>query len=252
MSTDKEVCDMQFAHIAAAILALKEQISTRIDAIDRASIVLAESLNRVPTLLEREVIRIGDVINEKFSSINALLIERDSLSDEKFSSITSEFVYHNKLNDEKFSSIQQQFRERDVRTDQDKMAATTAVNAALQAQKEAAGAQNIANAAAINKSETGFTKEIDGLKLLNATTKDAMTAQINNVNSRMDRGEGAINGSSERKRDTSMSVGSTMAIIAGVVSVCALLAMLAFGISTSMNHAAAPQSQIPYYSPPPK
>ena len=248
MSTEKDVCDMQFAHVAAAILALKEQIATRIDAIDRASVVLAETLNRVPTLLEREVVRLGDVIDEKFASISALMIERDRLADIKFKSVESEFGYHNKLNDEKFFSIQRQFEERDVRTDQDKQAATTAVNAALQAQKEAAGAQNIANAAAIYKSETGFTREIEGLKEANTTTKDALSAQINNVNSRMDRGEGAVNGSGERKRELGLTIGSTMAIIGGVVSVLAVLAMVA----TNLNHSAAPQAQAPYYSAPQK
>ena len=42
---------------------------------------------------------------------------------------------------EKFSSIQTQFKERDVRTDQTASQVKLAVDAALQAQKEAAGEQ---------------------------------------------------------------------------------------------------------------
>ena len=46
-----------------------------------------------------------------------------------------------------------QFAERDKRTEQLSLADKTAIAAALQAQKEAAGAQNESNTAAINKME---------------------------------------------------------------------------------------------------
>src|ERR1700685_2775837 len=64
------------------------------------------------------------------------------------------------LHEEKFASIATQFAERDKRTEQLSLADKTAIAAALQAQKEAAGAQNEANAAAIAKSEAGVTKQI--------------------------------------------------------------------------------------------
>jgi hypothetical protein len=65
-----------------------------------------------------------------------------------------------------FGSVQKQFAERDVRTDQAAIATKIAVDAALQAQKEAAGAQNESNSAAITKSEAASAKQMDGIQAL--------------------------------------------------------------------------------------
>src|ERR1035441_9083425 len=62
---------------------------------------------------------------------------------------------------ERFIGVQKQFDERDVRTAGAVIAGTTAVNAALQAQKEAAGAQNDSLTASITKSEAATVKQID-------------------------------------------------------------------------------------------
>src|ERR1019366_3298738 len=62
---------------------------------------------------------------------------------------------------EKFSSIQKQFSERDVRTDQSSKDSKVAVDAALQAAKEAVGEQNKSSALAIAKSEASTDKRID-------------------------------------------------------------------------------------------
>jgi hypothetical protein len=65
--------------------------------------------------------------------------------------------------DEKFRSIETQFKERDVRTDQTASQVKLAVDAALQAQKEAAGEQAKSFSAATTKSETAMNKQIEGL-----------------------------------------------------------------------------------------
>lgn len=65
------------------------------------------------------------------------------------------------LHDEKFLSIQTQFKERDTRTEQTSKDSKVAVDAALQAAKEAVGEQNKSSALAIAKSEAATTKQID-------------------------------------------------------------------------------------------
>jgi hypothetical protein len=65
--------------------------------------------------------------------------------------------------DEKFTSIQTQFQERDIRTDQTASQVKLAVDAALQAQKEAAGEQAKSFSAATTKSETAMNRQIEGL-----------------------------------------------------------------------------------------
>jgi len=67
------------------------------------------------------------------------------------------------LHEERFNSIAQQFKERDTRTDQLATASTVAINAALQAAKEAVVNQNISNEKAIAKIEANTTKFLDNL-----------------------------------------------------------------------------------------
>jgi hypothetical protein len=90
------------------------------------------------------------------------------------------------LHAEKFAAVQNQFEERDKRTEQLTLADKTAIAAALQAQKEAVNAQNIANATATTKAEIAFTKQIDSL-----------ADKINDIKSRVDQGEGKGRGSSD-------------------------------------------------------
>jgi hypothetical protein len=89
------------------------------------------------------------------------------------------------LHDEKFASITLQFAERDKRTEQLSIADKTAIAAALQAQKEAAGAQNEANAAAIAKSEAGFTKQIDQITTLISAGAKASDDKIDDIKDRL-------------------------------------------------------------------
>ncbi len=182
----------------------KDVINGRLDAVDRATALLHENTSRFPTILDKELANLNSLFDEK---LNGILT--------------------------RFDGIAVQFRERDIRTDQDKIAASTAVNAALQAQKEAAGAQNESNAAAITKSENSFTKEIDGLKALIATTKDSINSQIQNLTGRMDRGEGGSQGVRQSN--------ATMISIAAVgISVLSIIAALYIGSSHSTNGAPGP------------
>ena len=103
------------------------------------------------------------------------------------------------LHAEKFAAVQNQFEERDKRTEQLTMADKTAIAAALQAQKEAVNAQNIANATATTKAEIAFTKQIDSL-----------ADKINDIKSRVDQGAGKEKGSSDT---TSLIMGIAAIII---------------------------------------
>src|ERR1700676_4764129 len=136
------------------LTSLRDVIETRLDAMDKAAQVLSENVNRVPTLLDRQIAQIKELF------------------------------------DQKFAGIQLQFDERDVRQKPAESAAVTAVNAALQAQKEAASAQNDANAAAITKSEAATVKQIDGILALLASNTKATDEKIGVLSSRLDRGDG--------------------------------------------------------------
>jgi hypothetical protein len=136
---------------------LREIVEARIDAIDKATIVFHENLTRVHTDTDKQIFHLKE------------------------------------LHDEKFEGIEKQFTERDVRSKAAETAAQVAVNAALQAQKEAAAAQNESNSAAITKSDAGTVKQIDGILALLASSNNALNDKIAVINGRLDRGEGGIN-----------------------------------------------------------
>lgn len=98
---------------------------------------------------------------------------------------------------QRFASIETQFAERDKRTEQLSLADKTAIAAALQAQKEAAGAQNESNAASVTKQEAAFTKLLDQNQTLFQTAMSAQTTQLNDVKSRLDKGEGQSKGAGD-------------------------------------------------------
>jgi hypothetical protein len=137
--------------------------------------------------------------------------------------------------------VQQQFGERDIRAEQAIVSARLAVDAALQAQKEAAGAQNESNNAAAAKSEALFMKQIDSLGALFAKQVDGLytllssnTAGLNDkiddLKGRLDRGDGTVQGVSsnrgEQRQDTNLIM---VFVSAGIALVSFIYAMLQHG-----------------------
>jgi hypothetical protein len=94
------------------------------------------------------------------------------------------------LVDEKLLRVGTQILERDARTEQTSRDNKVAIDAALQAQKEAVGKQNESNALAIAKSEAGFTKQIDQQQQLITANNKATDERINDMKGRLDRIEG--------------------------------------------------------------
>jgi len=98
------------------------------------------------------------------------------------------------LHQEKFDSIQVQFTERDTRTEQTSRDSKVAVDAALQAAKEAVGEQNKSSALAIAKSEASTTKQIDQQGLLIASSTQGLDDKIDDIKDRLTRIEGGASG----------------------------------------------------------
>lgn len=171
----------QLRHELAGVLRL---IETRLDGYDKANTILADNVNRVPTLLDREILRITQLFDEKFAS-----------SRNEVAALTI--------------AMNTRFEERDVRGRASETAASTAIAAALAALKEMIALQNTANAAAISKSEVGTTKEIDNIKLILANTVKTTDDKISDMRT-------------NRRLDVGSIVGIVLGI-AGVVSLVVTL-----------------------------
>jgi hypothetical protein len=180
--------------LARGLTNLRELLEARIHAVEESARHRYEDLRRVPTDTDRQV-----------SHLRELLIE-------------------------KFNSVQKQFDERDIRSQASEDAAKVAVNAALQAQKEAAAAQNDSNAAAITKSEGATIKQIDGILALLGSNTTGTNDKIFAINSRLDRGEGFNKGGHDTRAEGRMATGAVVAVISVAIMAISVAAGL-FGFA---------------------
>jgi len=162
---------------------------TRLDGMDKAGSVLAETVNRTPTAIQTAVASLRDVYDERFGSIE-------------------------KIDAERFSSIAMQFRERDVRTEQAAKGGKEALDAALLAAKDLVAQQNEANRGEAAKTEQNFTKQID-----------AQAARIDELKERIDRGEGQTTGVSGQRNETRMNMGMAVSVGLLIVTVLTLVVL---------------------------
>jgi hypothetical protein len=154
--------DLTTQALSREITGLKELIGTRLEGMDKAINLLQDLANRSPTI---------SVIQER-------LVAQERINQEKFIAAAAE-------RNEKFDSIRIQFRERDTRTEQTSRDAKTAVDAALQAAKEAVGEQNKSGALAIAKSEASTIKQIDQIAILLQNANKATDDKISDLKDRL-------------------------------------------------------------------
>ena len=60
---------------------LRQVMEARLDAMDRAAVLLSESLYRVPTVLDLEVSKLKAMVDEKFGGVERILHEREKQRD---------------------------------------------------------------------------------------------------------------------------------------------------------------------------
>jgi hypothetical protein len=159
----RELLEVKLTAGSDANLASRAIIETRLAGMDIAIQLLQASADKFPTRIDEKIRALREV--------------------------------HEATYLEKFDSIQTQFKERDVRTEQAAGAVKIAVDAALQAQKEAVGEQNKSSSTAIAKSESATMKQIDQLSVLIQTMTKASDDKFTDVKERLTRIEGKSEGS---------------------------------------------------------
>ena len=148
--------------------AQRELIETRLDGMDKAISVLASSAPTLLTDIERQIRHLRELLEERFRG------------------------------------IERRFLDQAERVDEQKKDTGTATAAALQAQKEAANAQNIFTA-----------KQIDGLSTLFNSNFAGISSQLSALTGRVDRGEGTGTGAATQKNEHRLDTG--VAITAAVL-----------------------------------
>jgi hypothetical protein len=199
----------------------KSTETTRLDNGGTRSILVHEGSTPVPdpTLLttqqlHRELTSLRELIETRLEGYDKAITLLQSTLD-KSPSIAEMYASHG----EKFHSIQTQFTERDIRTEQTARDSKVAVDAALQAAKEAVGEQNKSSALAIAKSETSTTKQIDQISVLIDNTRKSFDDKIDDIKQRLTSMEGMRKGGS----DVWAYVFGIAGFLTGIASILALI-----------------------------
>jgi len=173
---------------------LRNELTTKIDAMDKAVVLWHDDLVRVPTDVQKSVEALRSVLEQ------IILRAKSEVHDElgrDISVLRGEVITTGgrvttlgEVSEERFKSIQNQFTLLKQATEQLDTANKTAIAAALQAQKESAGETQKSSQAAIAKSETSTSEAIKALRTTFDVAIGGLTDRYNDIKSRLDRGEG--------------------------------------------------------------
>lgn len=183
-----------------------------------------------PTILTTEqLIRenrsLREILEARLNGIDKSINTIEHGLGERQSVIDAAIEHQKSFFEVKFDGVEKQFTERDKRTEQLSIADKTAIAAALQAQKEAAGAQNESNTAAVSKQEAAFTKLLESAQQSQTAMNKSMDDKINDVKSRLDKGEGHTKGATD-----------SYGIVVGAIGVLIAVATLAMLVITRVPH----------------
>lgn len=186
----------EIANLRAIFEGQLDTLRERLGGMDRATELLGFGINRVPSAVDTRVTALEDVIREQFRTV-----------------------------DQKFDDLQ-------ARTAEQKADTKAAVDAALQAAKEAVGQQTEASERSIAKSEAATTKQIDGVIARIDQSNVSTGESISDLKSRMDRMEsgrlGVVQAVAERREETTFSrqgLGSFVGVVAVLVAFGSLVAL---------------------------
>jgi hypothetical protein len=155
--------------------------------------------------LLREILAVRELFETRLDGMDkAVALLQATLN--KSPSIAEMYAKHEQM----FDNIQTQFQERDTRTDQTAKDNKVAVDAALQAAKEAVGEQNKSSQLAIAKSESATTKQIDAIGELIANGQKGLDDKIDDMKTRLTLIEGRTRG-----------IGDSWGFVVGLVGVMA-------------------------------
>jgi hypothetical protein len=191
------------------ISAFREVYDVRLAEMDKAIVLAAAQVNKVP---QDDAVRHGQLraeIDRQTTALREVILGQI----ENIRNVTAE----------KFEAVHIRIEERDIRVEQSAQENRLSLNAALAAAKEAVSEQNKANVQAIAKSEIAVQKQIDAMVQLMATSNKSLEDKIADLKSRLDRGEGRDTGSTESRTDRRLDVGSVLQALAVLAAIVGLI-----------------------------
>ena len=178
-----------------------EVIEERLSGMDRATELLSETVNKVPTEVQREVGNLATVVGEQLKSVD------------------------------------KQFGERDTRSEREARDNKLAVDAAFAAQEKQAVAESVSNQKAIDKSEVATNKAIDKLAELFESRVGGLSDSLSDLKTRVQAIESSKQGVVEQaeqnyqtREPTTARMMLLVAVVVGVFSVVAVVVAVAVAV----------------------
>src|SRR4051812_29940910 len=204
-----------------AVASLRDVMDVRLCAMDKAVQLLQETANRKPT--------IGEVEGVHRTKIENL----EKRVDHKYVETAADLSHLRDIHGARMDGIENlfktQFEEREKRNRQMAEASTAAIGAALQAQRDAAFETQRSSGAAITKAEIATNDTLRQLQALFQTSINALNTQVQDLKSRIDRGEAGDVGKREATGDSRTQQLDARSLIFSVIA--ALLAGGAFMVA---------------------
>ena len=194
-----------------------------------------DAVNAAKDDIRRELAAAREVLETRIASIEASFVLRWDDHERDLRASGDQRIALKELLNEKFTEVELRFKERDVRFDQSASANKAALDAALSAAKELVAQQNTANSLAASKSEASFTKQLDAISIVIATTDKAQSDRLLELKERIDRGDGQSSGVSAT--EANMRAVATARQNTMMVALFAFSALLgAIGVVLSLIH----------------
>ncbi len=191
------------------ISSLRSILETRLDSMDKATVLLHDDV------LVR-LAHVGDGLEARFQAVDAASQARSEVRDEKLHSVQTRL--------EDFAEeVAVRFSERDTRSEREARDNKIAVDAAFAAAKEAVAENNKSSALATDKSEAGFTKQIDQLTLLIETRAKASDDKIDDIKEQLSNRRGHEQGGVDARTFFFAIAGLIIAVISAAALIGAHL-----------------------------
>ncbi len=213
------------------ISALGTLIDARLDEMDKVIVRLQTVVDKQPTpaVLDERRIALEQIVDEKYNEVKDYLVKNNNdivkWRDEQENRIKiavaqmAEVLLANlnnqiMLSEQRFDRTQTQFEERDERAKMQSSFDSAAVASALSAVRESTGVSYASNTISLTKMESSLTKQIDQLQILMTSIKQNVDEKVNDLKSRLDRGEGQKSVSDPATTDALRSLNTTMGSLA--------------------------------------
>lgn len=135
----------------------------------------------------------------------------------------------------RFDAVAMRFTERDRQVEQKWCDNKEAVSAALLAQKDDTLAKHDSAQASRDKMESYFAKQTDQTQQLLREMQRSSDEKINDLKSRLDKGEGTVKGGADSRTEYRLNIGSIVGIVGGAVGLLALLWSIGQGLQIGSN-----------------